>query len=304
MTLKKQAAELFSLRQNEICAGLEQVDIGSHFRSDSWERPAAAGSSMHGGGGLTRVIRGKVFEQGGVNFSEVKGELPVEMSRKLIGADKPSNFYATGVSLVIHPKSPLVPTVHANFRYLEVENHAWFGGGMDLTPYYLYEEDACHFHATLKSACDKHNLDYYPKFKKWCDEYFFIPHRGETRGIGGIFFDYLGKNEAQILDTIYSFVSDVSSQFLNAYVPIVMRRMNLLWDNTAKEFQLWRRGRYAEFNLVYDRGTQFGLATGGRAESILMSLPPYARWEYDYLPVAGTEEMRLVEILRKPREWV
>lgn len=297
---KKSAAALFTKRQSEICAGLEEIDGGAKFRSDFWTRGKEPEA---GGGGHTRVmLRGKVFEQGGVNFSEVYGSLPPEMGRKLIDEDRSTQFHATGVSLVLHPISPIVPTVHANFRYLEVEGHAWFGGGMDLTPYVLFEEDAAHFHTTLKTACDRTDAGFYPKFKKWCDDYFYIPHRGETRGIGGVFFDYLGRDSAADLSTVFSFVEDISGVFLQAYGPIVERRKNSSWTQEQREFQLWRRGRYAEFNLVYDRGTQFGLATGGRTESILMSLPPYARWEYGYQPTRE-EEVKLIGILKNPVAW-
>jgi coproporphyrinogen III oxidase len=214
-----------------------------------------------------------------------------------VGAGK---FFATGISLVIHPRNPMVPTVHMNLRYFEMDDGAsWFGGGTDLTPYYLFEEDARHFHRVLKNACDKHSTEYYPRFKKWCDEYFSIKHRNEVRGIGGIFFDYLkGSN-----DSLFSFVNDVGNAFLPSYIPLVERRMDEPYTEEHRNWQLLRRGRYVEFNLVYDRGTLFGLETGGRIESILMSLPPFVSWKYDHRPKPGSPEAELTAVLRKPREW-
>ena len=277
--------------QDEICRALEEVNGSGRFREDAWDRPG-------GGGGRSRVLEeGAVFEKAGVNISVVHGELSEEFAKRIPG-DGPE-FSAAGISLVLHPRSPLVPTAHANFRYLEHGARAWFGGGSDLTPYYLFDEDAAHFHRTLKEACDRHGEDRYPRFKKWCDEYFVIRHRGEARGIGGIFFDYLeGDLERELL-----FVQDVGRAFLAAYLPIVERRRSLPYTPEERAWQEIRRGRYVEFNLVYDRGTTFGLETQGRAESILMSLPPRVRWVYDHHPAPGSEEARLVEVLRKPREW-
>jgi coproporphyrinogen III oxidase len=277
--------------QEEVCRALEEVDGSGRFRGDDWERPG-------GGGGRSRILEeGAVFEKAGVNISVVHGELSEEFARRLPGEGR--SFSATGISLVLHPRSPLVPTIHANFRYLEHGSRAWFGGGSDLTPYYLFDEDAAHFHRTLKEACDRHGADRYPRFKKWCDEYFFIRHRGEARGIGGVFFDYLeGDLERELL-----FVQDVGRALLPAYLPIVERRRALPYTPEERSWQEIRRGRYVEFNLVYDRGTTFGLETQGRVESILMSLPPRVRWVYDHQPARGSEEARLVEVLRAPRDW-
>lgn len=303
MEYRQEAPRFFKELQSDICAALEKFESSKRFSSDIWERPDL--SQGYGGGGDTRVLsEGQVFERAGVNFSQVEGHLPADMSKKLVGADSEQPFFATGTSLVIHPLSPLVPTTHANFRYLEVADKCWFGGGMDLTPYYLFEEDATHFHSVAKQACDKHDENYYVRFKEWCDQYFYLPHRAEARGIGGLFFDYLGRDEEDALDRIYAFVQDAGRAFLKAYIPIVERRFRLESNQQQRDFQLLRRGRYVEFNLIYDRGTQFGLATGGRAESILMSLPPLVRWEYCFEPEPGSAEARLLEVVRTPRTWV
>ncbi len=288
---RRRCADLAREMQEKWTAGLEKLD-GARFREDLWERPG-------GGGGRTRVLEGgPVFEKGGVNFSEVFGELGDEIAGQLPGEGR--DFFATGVSMVMHPASPMVPTVHANFRYIEKGDRRWFGGGSDLTPYYLFDEDARHFHSVWKSVCDRHDPAYYPRFKKWCDEYFFLAHRGEARGIGGIFFDYLEGD----LDRLFAFWSDAASSFLEAYGPIVERRREEPWGPAEREFQELRRGRYVEFNLVYDRGTRFGLQTRGRIESILMSLPPTVRYKYDARPEPGSREARLLEVLENPREWV
>ncbi len=301
--LRSAAPAFFRSLQSDIISGLERVDGRGRFGLDEWLR--ADSEVVKGGGGISRVLKnGAVFEQAGVNFSEVHGMLPAEMSEKLIGEARPAPFYATGTSLVIHPLSPLIPTTHANYRYLEVDGRSWFGGGGDLTPYYVFEEDARHFHTVLKAACDKHDAALYPKHKKACDEYFFLPHRGETRGVGGIFFDYVGKNGERSLCDIFAWVRDCGQSFLPSYVPIVERRKELRWTDEQRQFQLIRRGRYVEFNLLYDRGTLFGLKTGGRIESILMSLPPHVRWEYCYEPAPGSEEAKLISILKAPREWI
>ncbi len=301
--MRDKAAKLFQRLQGEICQALEQVDSVAKFELDEWERPSEEGG--HGGGGKTRVLRGgRVFEQGGVNFSEVHGVLPEAMTKKLTGREGTAPFFATGVSLVIHPQSPMIPTTHANFRYLEVDDLAWFGGGSDLTPYYLFEEDAVHFHQTQKQACDKHDASYYPKFKKQCDEYFYLPHRSETRGVGGTFYDYLGKGESERLEEYYSFVETIGSSFTDSYIPIVEKRRDDSYSEAEKRFQLLRRGRYVEFNLIYDRGTLFGLQTNGRTESILMSLPPEVHWSYNYAPEPGTREAALIDVLKNPRDWV
>jgi len=290
---KEDIRESFESLQDTICSTLESVDGTARFSEDTWNRDG-------GGGGKTRVMEsGAVFEKAGVNSSTVWGELPEKMAKRMeVEVD---DFFATGISLVIHPDNPMVPTIHMNLRYFEMQSGKfWFGGGIDLTPYYIYEEDGQHFHQTLKIACDKHDPDYYSRFKKWCDEYFYIKHRDETRGIGGIFFDYLtGSNES-----LFSFVNEVGEAFLPSYIPIVERRMNETYTDEEKNWQLIRRGRYVEFNLVYDRGTLFGLETKGRIESILMSLPPYVSWKYDHRPVSGSRESELLQVLKHPRSWI
>lgn len=307
--------------QDEICQGLARLDGVSNFREDSWERP-------EGGGGRSRVLRdGGVFEQGGVNFSEVWGDrLPPS-----ILAQRPEaaghRFYATGTSMVLHPRNPYIPTVHLNYRYFEAGPVWWFGGGADLTPYYPFAEDAAHFHQTLKQACDLSHSQYYPTFKLWCDEYFYLKHRQETRGIGGIFFDYqdgggklyrgpdpkgpaglhsdaIGELPTRNWEELFAFVQRCGKAFLPAYVPIVERRRGIEYGERERNFQLYRRGRYVEFNLVYDRGTIFGLQTNGRTESILMSLPPLVRWEYGYNPEPNTPESELYEVFLKPQDWI
>jgi len=290
--MRSQTQEFFSYLQDKICRAIEEADGGARFREDNWRRGG-------GGGGRTRVMEeGSVFEKAGVNFSAVEGVLPEEFARKIeLGEGR--EFFATGVSLVLHPRNPYVPTVHANFRYLEKGDASWFGGGSDLTPYYPIREDAQHFHRTFKEACDKHDPDYYLRFKKWCDEYFFIKHRDETRGVGGIFFDYLQGD----MDRLFAFVKDAGEAFLPAYLPIVELRRGHGYGEREREFQLIRRGRYAEFNLVYDRGTIFGLETRGRTESILMSLPPLARWVYDYKPEPDTAEAE-AQTYFKPQDWL
>ena len=288
--------------QNRITVGLETVDGVAKFKEDLWERP-------EGGGGRTRVIEnGKVFEKGGVNISAVHGKLPKSMQAYFNVGDV--NFFACGLSLVIHPKSPMVPTVHANWRYFEMYNQnddifdQWFGGGQDLTPYYLFEEDAVHFHQTCKTACDKHNLNFYPDFKKKCDDYFYNAHRNEARGIGGLFFDYCKTTDEMSMEHWYEFVIEVGDSFLEAYVPIVEKRKGLAYTKEQRDWQEIRRGRYVEFNLVHDKGTLFGLKTNGRIESILMSLPPHVQWVYDHHPEKGSDEDKLLQILKYPKTWV
>jgi coproporphyrinogen III oxidase len=262
------------------------------------------------------LSEGEVFEKAGVNFSDVHGELRPEMPVKMPGEG--AHFRACGVSLVLHPRSPHVPTVHANFRRIERGGAGWFGGGTDLTPYYLAEEDVVHFHRTLKNASDGHDPQLYPRFKAWCDRYFFITHRGEPRGVGGVFFDYLGAGgERQAGETataaasplesdperVFSFVRGIGDAFLPAYLPIVERRRQQTWTAEERRWQLIRRGRYVEFNLVYDRGTVFGLKTDGRVESILMSLPNEARWEYAHEPAPGSREAAMQAALKAQRDW-
>ena len=285
------AVTFFRQLQDRICTRLATADGGAAFREDTWERPG-------GGGGRSRVIAdGAVIEKGGVNFSEVFGEFSPEFAKQIPGDG--TKFTAAGVSLVIHPRSPLVPTVHANFRFLTHGSKAWFGGGADLTPYYPFLEDVVHFHKTWKRVCDRHAaVADHAKMKKDCDDYFFLKHRNEARGVGGIFFDY-----ADATEPMFDFVRDAADQFLEAYVPIVERRKGAAYTAEERFFQEVRRGRYVEFNLVYDRGTIFGLKTDGRTESILMSLPPVVRYLYDYRPDAGTREAELTEYWLKPKDW-
>jgi coproporphyrinogen III oxidase len=286
-----QAAAYFRGLQDRIVAGLEEFD-GGRFREDAWQREG-------GGGGRTRVLAdGGVFEKAGVNFSDVHGELAEEFARQIPGTGRA--FRAAGVSLVLHPRSPMVPTVHANFRFLAKGDKRWFGGGADLTPYYPYREDVVHFHRTWKRVCEAHApLVDYARYKRWCDEYFFLPHRGEARGVGGIFFDYLEGD----FDKTFAFVREAGDAFLEAYLPIARRRKDEPYTPAQREFQEYRRGRYVEFNLLYDRGTVFGLRTNGRVESILMSLPPRVRYPYDYRPAPGSREAELTDVYLKPRDW-
>ena len=301
--LRDRAASLFQAIQLHITSALEAEDGAGRFQSDLWERTDITGAP--GGGGDTRILaNGEVFEKAGVNFSRVHGHLSSEFSAKLGGNSEQTPFYATGVSLVIHPKSPMIPTTHANWRYLEIGGRAWFGGGSDLTPYYIYREDAEHFHRVLHSVCGRHSGELYPKFKKWCDEYFYLPHRKETRGIGGIFFDHLGQDGTFPLESGFALVKDLGFAFTEQYLPIVRRRRAEAFSEEQKKFQLLRRGRYVEFNLLYDRGTHFGLQTGGRVESILMSLPPMVGWDYNYAPPAESRELELIQTLQSPQEWI
>ena len=285
--------------QDSICEALQKED-GMAFREDSWERE-------EGGGGRSRVLEeGNVFEKAGVNFSHVFGsQLPASAT-----AQRPElagrSFQAMGVSLVIHPRNPHVPTSHANVRFFVAEKEGeepiwWFGGGFDLTPYYGKDEDVIHWHRVARDACTPFGEDVYPRFKQWCDDYFFLKHRNEPRGVGGLFFDDLNEWD---FDTCFAFMRSIGDAYLPAYLPIVQRRRDMEFGDGERNFQLYRRGRYVEFNLVYDRGTIFGLQTGGRTESILMSLPPLVRWQYDWQPEAGTPEAVLYERYLKPRDWV
>ncbi len=285
------AAAFFQDLQDRICNGLEGLDGPGRFREDVWRREG-------GGGGRSRVLaEGGLFEKAGVNFSEVHGQMAKEFARQLPGEGE--DFRATGISLVLHPRNPFVPTVHANFRFLRKGERAWFGGGADLTPYYPYREDVIHFHRVWKAVCQRHPavVDY-QRLKTWCDEYFFLAHRGEPRGVGGIFFDYLEGDREQT----FAFVRDCGHAFLESFLPIARRRKDEPYTSAQREFQEFRRGRYVEFNLLYDRGTTFGLKTGGRVESILMSLPPVVRWKYDFHPAPGSREAELYDFL-KPRDW-
>ena len=286
--------------QDRISSRIDSLDSGKNCCEDNWSRE-------DGGGGRTRVLAdGELFEQAGVNFSHVCGkELPAAATTQraeLIGR----SFQAMGVSLVIHPRNPYVPTTHMNVRFFVAEKDDespvwWFGGGFDLTPYYGFEEDAIHWHRMAKKACDPFGDETYPKYKHWCDNYFYLKHRQESRGIGGLFFDDL--NTPGFTDS-FAFMCSVGDHFWSAYGPIVERRQNITYGDTERDFQLYRRGRYVEFNLVYDRGTLFGLQSGGRTESILMSLPPEVRWRYDWQPEPGSDEQRLYDIFLKPQDWL
>ncbi len=286
--------------QNSITDALCDLDGTLELQEDEWDRE-------EGGGGCSRVMRnGNVFEQAGINFSHVFGdELPASAT-----AHRPEltgrKFQALGVSLVIHPVNPYVPTTHMNVRFFVAEKENkdpvwWFGGGFDLTPYYGFEEDAKHWHATAKNSCAEYGEDIYPRYKKWCDDYFYLKHRQEQRGIGGLFFDDLNEWE---IEKCFAFLRSVGDAFLPAYIPIVKRRKDIEYDEQQRQFQLYRRGRYVEFNLVYDRGTLFGLQSGGRTESILMSLPPKVRWEYDWQPEPDTPEAELYDKYLQPRDWI
>lgn len=289
--------------QDRICQSLEKEDGGAVFREDRWER-------KDGGGGKTRIIaNGDVFEKGGVNTSVVHGKVTDAMRTQL--KMEGDSWFACGLSLVIHPVNPFVPTVHANWRYFECHNtegkiaDQWFGGGADLTPYYLFEDDARHFHQTLRNAMTPFGAELYPKFKQQCDSYFTNSHRdNEMRGIGGVFYDYLRPQDEQDADRLFAFQQANGNAFLAAYLPIVVKRKNNVWNERHKHWQEIRRGRYVEFNLIHDRGTLFGLRTNGRTESILMSLPPTVRFEYNFHPEAGSEEDKLLQVCLHPRQWV
>jgi coproporphyrinogen III oxidase len=321
---RSRARTLLMGLQDSICQGLQALDGEGQFQEESWQRP-------EGGGGRSRVMKeGRVFEQGGVNFSEVEGaQLPPSILNQRPEAEG-HRWFAVGTSMVLHPRNPWVPTVHLNYRYFEAGPVWWFGGGADLTPYYPFLEDARHFHRTLKGACDSVDPSYYKVFKPWCDEYFYLRHRQETRGVGGIFYDYQdpggvlykgSEPEAaaavaaatvaaasgpieQDWEKLFRLASACGQAFLPSYGPIVERRNNLAYGERERQFQLYRRGRYVEFNLVFDRGTIFGLQTNGRTESILMSLPPLVRWEYGYTPAPGSREALLTEVFTRPQNWL
>ena len=305
--------EFIKRKQEEIVHQLEALEDPSHkFHTDAWDRPK-------GGGGITCVLQdGKLFEKAGVNTSVVYGSLPrqaiakMRVNHKALADPEVESleFFAAGLSLVLHPVNPMAPTVHLNYRYFETANPDgstnawWFGGGTDLTPSYLFDEDAKDFHQGIKEACDAHDKQYYPRFKKWCDDYFHITHRGERRGIGGIFFDDLDETEKD-QETLFAFVQSCLGAFLPSYLPIIQRRKDMPYTEQEKQWQQLRRGRYVEFNLVHDRGTAFGLNTpGARIESILMSLPLTARWQYQHEPEKGSREEKLVQVLKEPVEWV
>jgi coproporphyrinogen III oxidase len=317
---RSRARTLLMGLQDSICTALAAFDGEGHFQEESWERP-------EGGGGRSRVMKaGRIFEQGGVNFSEVEGErLPPSILSQRPEAEG-QRWFATGTSMVLHPRNPYIPTVHLNYRYFEAGPVWWFGGGADLTPYYPFLEDAQHFHRSLKEACDSVDPAYYQVFKPWCDDYFFLKHRGETRGVGGIFYDYqdpggvlykgsdpTGPAAAASAATgavehdwekLFRLAGACGNAFLPSYLPIAERRQATPWGERERDFQLYRRGRYVEFNLVFDRGTIFGLQTNGRTESILMSLPPLVRWEYGYQSEPGSREALLTEVFTRPQNWL
>jgi coproporphyrinogen III oxidase len=303
MMTKEQIAEDYKTIQDEICSALEQCDGKAKFEEELWERDG-------GGGGRTRIMQnGNIFERGGVNFSAVHGHLPHTM-KKALNVDQ-DDFFATGVSIVIHPNHPMVPIIHMNIRYFEMPSSfgsdnpvRWFGGGIDLTPHYIIDDDARFFHGSLKSVCDQFNHDFYRRFKLWADDYFFIKHRNETRGTGGIFYDRLTGNEEISLDQVFEFSKAVGRSFIPIYTELVNRNRDAPFTEAQQQWQYQRRSRYAEFNLVYDAGTKFGLETNGRIESILMSLPPTAKWVYDYHAQPGSEEEKTLSLLKKGINWV
>lgn len=320
--LFEQASGVYRNLQHQITTAIEALEAGqSCFNLDEstdlvTERPAAkfqedlwqgdhSGKLQLGGGGRTRVLNdGRIFEKGGVNFSDVHGLFSEEFAKNMPGESR--EFRASGVSLVLHPRNPHAPTVHANFRVIrrgppDNIERMWFGGGADLTPHYLYREDGQRFHGAFRDACERHpDVADYPTMKAACDKYFYLPHREEARGIGGIFYDYRDERLPQLLE----FSSDAGAEFLNAYVPLIEARADQTYTQEQRDFQLWKRGRYVEFNLIYDRGTMFGLRTGGRIESILMSLPPLVAWHYNYQPQAGSPEEEVLNVLRNPVEWI
>lgn len=297
--MREQIIDAYQKLQDQICLGLEETDEIRKFKEDLWNRP-------EGGGGRTRVMsRGQVFEKAGVAFSAVNGMVPGFLRKENAEIPENAEFLATGVSLVIHPKNPFVPIVHMNVRYFEIMGITfWFGGGIDLTPHYVVEEDAVFFHSCLAQTCGAFNQEYYPAFKQWADDYFYIPHRNETRGIGGIFFDHLGKNGKEKKEELFQFSMAVGNTFLKAYLPLVNKNRNLPYTEDHLNWQKMRRGRYVEFNLLYDRGTKFGLESGGRTESILMSLPPFAQWEYNFTPPEGSPEEKTSKLLKKGIDWI
>jgi coproporphyrinogen III oxidase len=287
--------------QDRICSGLESLDGTARFTEQLWTRE-------EGGGGRSRVIRdGDLLEKGGVMFSAVHGAAPAflrnDASINPAASGEPAEFYATGVSIVLHPQNPFVPIIHMNIRYFEMGNKRWLGGGIDVTPHYVSVADAAEFHRSLRNMCDRHHTDYYNRFRIWADDYFFIPHRNETRGIGGIFFDRLTGNESMDFASNLEFWKDTGELFLRAYAPLTEQNRKKRFTEAHRQWQLQRRGRYVEFNLVYDKGTRFGLESNGRIESILVSLPPLAAWEYYFKPAEGSEEWKTQQLLRKGVDW-
>jgi len=306
MLTQEQITDWFKSLQDSICNELEQADnkggvnAKGTFKETLWQRE-------EGGGGRTRILQhGNIIEKGGVNFSAVHGIVPSFLKKETATSisDK-ETFFAAGVSIVLHPSNPMVPIIHMNVRYFEMSNGTWwFGGGIDLTPHYINEEDARFFHTALKTACDKHDKNYYTDFKKWADDYFFITHRNETRGIGGIFFDKLNQATGKSKEQLFAFVQEVSNTFAPTYTQLMLKNKSLPFTDNNKQWQLLRRGRYVEFNLVYDKGTKFGLETNGRIESILMSLPETAGWQYNHIPLANSPEEKTLSFLKKNIDWV
>lgn len=297
MLKKEEITHWFRKLQDDICQALEEADTQGKFQEDIWQREG-------GGGGRSRIMtKGRIIEKGGVNFSAVFGKTPEKILSALQLTE--AEFYATGVSIVMHPNSPMVPIIHMNVRYFEMSNGThWFGGGMDLTPHYVNLDDAKYFHQKLKNICDRHHSAYYQQFKKWADEYFYIKHRKEARGIGGIFFDRLTPNENASMTQLFNFVQDVGNAFAPMYAYLMKKNAEIPYGSQEKEWQFVRRGRYVEFNLVWDKGTKFGLDTEGRIESILMSLPPQANWYYNYQPTPGSKEDQTTLYLRKGIDWL
>ena len=287
--------------QKAITSHIEKLDRKSKFKKDSWNREK-------GGGGLTMVLEdGDIFEKAGVNVSKVYGELPDSIA-ELVKANQ-SDFFACGISLILHPKNPLAPTFHANLRYFELyENNklkdSWFGGGLDLTPYYIFDEDVVHFHKSCKKICDRYDKTFYQNYKKKCDQYFWNSHRNEARGVGGLFFDYCRKNDKMSIENWFLFIRDLGNSFLESYCPIIEKRKDMDYGEKQLKWQQIRRGRYVEFNLLHDKGTLFGLKTNGRIESILISMPPKAEWVYNLVPKKGSKEEKLLKILKSPKKWI
>ena len=296
--MKEQVTTYLKNLQDNICASLEAADGLSKFREDLWEHHS-------GGGGRSRVIENvNVIEKGGVNFSGVEGQTSEALMKQLQISEK-ADYFATGVSIVLHPKNPMMPIIHKNIRYFEMSNGiCWFGGGIDLTPHYVIDEDARWFHQQLKNACDKHDPKYYPKFKNWADDYFFIPHRQETRGVGGIFYDYLKPTNETEKAGFFAFMQEIGNAFAPIYTHFIAKNKDLPFSENEKNWQLLRRGRYVEFNLAWDRGTKFGLETNGRTESILMSMPPLAQWIYDFKANPNSPEQNTLDLLKKGIDWV
>jgi len=301
MISKEEISAAYQLIQDEICTALEQLDGKAKFEEEKWEREG-------GGGGRTRIMQnGSIIEKGGVNFSAVHGQLPAQI-KKAFNVEH-DEFFATGISIVIHPNHPMVPIIHMNIRYFEMpsadsENPVrWFGGGIDLTPHYVFEDDAKFFHQSIESICDQFDDDFYPRFKHWADDYFYIKHRNETRGIGGIFYDRLTASDTVSWETIFNFSQALGRSFIPTYVELVSRNRDKQFTEDQQNWQYQRRSRYTEFNLVYDSGTKFGLETNGRIESILMSLPPTAKWVYNYQAQPGSEEEKTLSLLKKGINW-